>query len=66
MEKWNVNERKVGNMSPIEKENIDLEKREKELFGMLDKGIDDLENNRIVPHDEAMKIIRERLQLYEV
>ena len=31
------------------------------FFIELDKGIDDMENGRVVPHEEAMKNIRERL-----
>ena len=48
------------------RENLDLEKREQELFHMLDKGIEDIKNNKIISHDETMKIIRERLQTYGV
>lgn len=32
---------------------------EMELLAELDKGIDDMEMGRILPHDEAMKKIRE-------
>ena len=30
-----------------------------DFFMELDKGIDDLENGRVVPHEEAMKNIKE-------
>lgn len=32
----------------------------------LDKGIRDFENGKVVPHEDAMKIIRERISLYGV
>lgn len=32
------------------------------LLRALDKGIDDMENGRTVPHDKAMKIVRQRLK----
>lgn len=49
-------------MSSKERENIEMKKREEELFHILDKGIEDVRNNRIIPHEEAMHIIRERLK----
>ena len=38
---------------------------EEELLGELDKGIDDMENGRVVPHEEAMEMIYERLESKE-
>lgn len=32
------------------------------LLRALDKGIDDMENGRTVPHDKAMSIVRQRLK----
>lgn len=32
------------------------------LFRALDKGIDDMESGRTVPHDRAMEIVRQRLK----
>ena len=32
-----------------------------EFFKALDKGIDDMENNHLIPHEEAMKIIYKRI-----
>lgn len=32
------------------------------LLHALDKGIDDMENGRTVPHDKAMDIVRQRLK----
>ena len=37
---------------------------QEEFFKELDKGIDDMENGRVMPHGEAMKIIGERLRVY--
>lgn len=34
------------------------------LFAELDKGIDDMEAGRVVPHEEAMKIIRKSVEDY--
>lgn len=42
------------------------EKEQKELFAMLDKGIDDMKSGRSVEHDEAMRIIREKIAQYDV
>ena len=42
----------------------ELSKKETELYKALDKGINDMENGCVVPHDEAMKMIRERLKDY--
>lgn len=40
--------------------------QEQLLFEQLDKGIEDMEHGRIVSHDDAMQIIMERLQEYEL
>lgn len=32
------------------------------LLLALDKGIDDMENGRTVPHDKAIEIVRQRLK----
>ena len=37
---------------------------QEEFFKELDKGIDDMENGCVMPHEEAMKIIGERLRVY--
>lgn len=39
---------------------------EETLYHELDKGIADMEQGRTVPHEEAMQIIRERLNTYEL
>ncbi len=39
-------------------------KEKEEFYESLDKGIDDMENGRVVPHDDAMKMVQERLKKY--
>jgi len=51
-------------MTPLTQDNYQLSEQESALYSMLDKGIDDMENGRTVPHDEAMKQVRERLTPY--
>lgn len=34
------------------------------LLAALDKGIDDMEAGRLTPHDEAVKIMKQRLRDY--
>jgi predicted transcriptional regulator len=42
------------------------QEKEKFLFEKLDKGIDDMEAGRVVTHEEAMRIIRKRVENYAV
>lgn len=35
-----------------------------ELLEQLDKGIDDMENGRVTPHEETMKILTQRYNDY--
>lgn len=35
-----------------------------ELLGELDKGIDDMENNRVTAHEDTMKILMQRYEDY--
>lgn len=44
----------------------ELRKAREELFRELDKGIRDMRQGDVIPHDEAMKQIREELGLYNV
>lgn len=44
----------------------EVERRRQELFQELDKGICDMRQGDVIPHDEAMKQIREELGLYNV
>ncbi len=46
-------------MSGIEKNDV-----EEAILRALDKGIDDMENGRVVPHEQAMEIVRQRLKEY--
>lgn len=46
-------------MSAIEKNEV-----EEAILRALDKGIDDMENGRVVPHEQAMEIVRQRLKEY--
>lgn len=36
------------------------------LIKELDKGIDDMENGRTTPHEESMKILRQRYSEYVI
>lgn len=46
-------------MSGIEKNDVN-----EATLRVLDKGIDDMENGRVVPHEQAMEIVRQRLKEY--
>ena len=49
-----------------EKSKTEVRESESRLFEELDKGIDSMENGRTVPHDKAMRLIREKLKEYAV
>lgn len=49
-----------------EKSKLEVAESERRLFQELDKGIDSMENDRTVPHDKAMQMIREKLKEYAV
>ena len=49
-----------------EKSKLEVAESERRLFKELDKGIDSMENDRTVPHDKAMQMIREKLKEYAV
>lgn len=38
--------------------------QETQIFRELDKGIDDMEAGRVIDHDEAMRILKERVNQY--
>lgn len=40
------------------------EMQEIQIFKELDKGIDDMEAGRVIEHDEAMRILEERVKQY--
>lgn len=44
----------------------EITNQREELFRELDKGIRDMRKGDVIPHEEAMKIIREELGLYNV
>lgn len=53
-------------MALVEANEIDNLKQEEQLMNELDKGIDDMEAGRTVPHDKAMQMIKEKLDTYAV
>lgn len=53
-------------MAPLVQETAKCSEREEKLFRELDKGIDDMEKGNTIPHEDAMKQIRERLKGYAV
>lgn len=53
-------------MAPLVKEYYEQDKKEKKLFQELDKGIDDMEQGKTVAHEDAMRIIREKVSQYHV
>ena len=34
------------------------------ILRALDKGIDDMENGRVIPHEQAMQVVRQKLKKY--
>lgn len=44
------------------KKQREITESENLLLKELDKGIDSMENGRIVPHDKAMQMIREKIK----
>lgn len=53
-------------MALLTQEEIKMAEQKERLYRELDKGIDDMEQGRIVPHDEAMQLIRERIKSYRI
>lgn len=54
-------------MTPLVDRDDKFERRtEEELLKALDKGIDDMEQGRTMPHEEAMKLLRERVKSYGI
>ena len=51
-------------MTIAEKKYQDDEMQEIQIFSELDKGIDDMETGRVIEHDEAMRILKERVKQY--
>lgn len=54
-------------MEPLaKKRTMTSQKKEKNLFSELDRGIDNMENDCTIPHKEAMEMIREGIKSYDV
>lgn len=46
-------------MAVTEKNCLEDETQEMQIFKELDKGIDDMEAGRVIEHDEAMRILKD-------
>ncbi len=53
-------------MAPLVQETNKYTEQEERLFRELDRGIDDMEQGNTIPHENAMKQIRERLKEHAV
>lgn len=53
-------------MTAIEKTRLEDETQEMQIFKELDKGIDDMEAGRVIEHDEAMHILKEKVKKYAI
>lgn len=53
-------------MAVKEKTRQEEDAQEVQIFEELDKGIDDMEAGRVIEHDEAMRILREKVKQYAV
>ena len=54
-------------MAPVANEHLSAQKnKENALLRQLDKGIDDMEQGRVLPLKESMERIKERLKEYEL
>lgn len=54
-------------MIPLAKDYMSVQRdRENVLLKQLDKGIDDMENGRVLPLKESMDRVKERLEEYEL
>lgn len=49
-----------------EKVRAEEETQEMQIFKELDIGIDDMEAGRVIEHDEAMRILKERVKQYAI
>ena len=49
-------------MTVSERVRTEEEVQEMQVFKELDKGIDDMETGRVIEHDEAMRILKERVK----
>lgn len=53
-------------MAVAEKTSLADEMQEMQIFKELDKGIDDMEAGRVIEHEEAMRILKERVKQYAI
>ena len=53
-------------MIPLKEKKSSASREEEQLFRELDKGIDNMEQGNTVPHDEAMRMIREKVKEYAI
>lgn len=53
-------------MTVTEKVHPEKETQEMQIFKELDKGIEDMEAGRVIEHDEAMRILKERVKQYAI
>lgn len=51
-------------MAVAEEIYMEKETSENRIFKELDKGIDDMEKGRVIDHEEAMCILKERINQY--
>lgn len=51
-------------MAPLAQKTVKYNEQEEKIFRELDKGIDDMEQGNTIPHEEAMRLIRESLEQY--
>ncbi len=47
-------------------EDMNRQWKEKEIIKALDKGIDDLENGRTIPHEELVQQIRKQIESHDL
>lgn len=55
----------VAEMSSLA-EDMNRQWKEKEIIKALDKGIDDLENGRTIPHEELVQQIRKQIESHDL
>lgn len=53
-------------MALVTERDSDFKQQREQLYRELDRGIRDMEQGDLIPHDEAMRVMRMRLHLDEV
>lgn len=61
----NKKAQEVAEMSSLA-EDMNRQWKEKEIIKALDKGIDDLENGRTIPHEELVQQIRKQIESHDL